>query len=120
MENSLEVMTLQGAEDCFSRNLLPPGAGLFITHDKVLIVDTSEMEMEHSPVYSCFPHQTGVTERSISGNQRSASNGVLNHMVVSHQSNRVSNSLSLVIDCQHHIGISHEFSIACLRICRVG
>src|SRR6266849_7182906 len=120
MKNSFEVMTLQRAEDRFSRNLLPPGTGLFIAHDEVLIVDAREMKMEHSPVYSCFPHQTGVTERSISGNQRSTSHGVLNHMMVGHQANRISNGFALVLDRQHHIGIRHESSVACLRIRRVG
>ena len=84
MENRLEATTLQRAEDRFSRDLLPPGASLFITHDEVLIVDAREMKMEHSPVYSCFPHQTGVTERSISGHDRSATHPVLDHMVVGH------------------------------------
>ena len=120
MKNGLEMMTLQGTEDRFSRNLLPPGAGLFIAHDEVLIVNAREMKMEHLPVYSCFPHQTGVTERSISGNDGSATHRVLDEMMVSHQANWVGNGLSLVFDRQQHIGINHKICFAYLRIGRVG
>ena len=100
MEDALEVVAFQGAEDSFSRYLLPPGAGLFITHDEILIVDSREMEMKHAPVNSCFPHQTGVTERSISGHDRSAAHRVLDQMVISHQANWISNCFSLVFDSQ--------------------
>src|SRR2546425_11952623 len=119
MENALEVVAFQGAEDSFSRYLLPPGAGLFITHDEVLIVDAREMKMEHASVYSCFPHQTGVTERSISGNDRSTTHRVLDQMVISHQANWISNRISMVFDSQQHIGISYKICFAYLRIGRV-
>ena len=84
MEDTLEAMAFQGAEDCFSRYLLPPGAGLFITHDEVLIVDAREMKMKYASVYSCFPHQTGVTERSISGHDRHTANRVHHDVVITH------------------------------------
>lgn len=98
MEDALELVAFQGAEDCLSRYLLPPGARLFITHDEVLIVDAREMKMEHASIYSCFPHQTGVTEPSIGGNDRSATHRVLDQMVISHEANWISNGLSLVFD----------------------
>ena len=112
-------MTFQRTEDRFSCNLLPPGAGLFITHDEVLIVNARQMKMEYAAVYSCFPHQTGVTERSISGHDRSATHRVLDQMVISHQPDRISNRLSLVLDSQQHIGITHKICFAYLRIGRV-
>jgi len=120
MENPLETPAFQWAKDRLSRYLLPPGAGLFITHDEVLIVDTREMKIEHASVYSCFPHQTGVTERSISRHDRSATHRVLDQMVVSHQANWISNALSLVLDRQQHIGITHKTCFAYFCIGRVG
>lgn len=119
MEDALEAVTLQGAQDRFPRYLLPPGAGLFITHNEVLIVDPSEMKMKHASVYSCFPHQTGVTQRSISGHDRSATHRVLYQMVVSHQANRIGNRLSLVFNRQQHVGITHKSGVVCFRIGRV-
>lgn len=98
MENALEVAAFQRAQDRLSGYLLPPGTGLFVTHNEVLIVDAGEMKMKHASLYSCFPHQTGVTERSIGGNDRSASHRVLDQMVVGHQANWISHSLSLVFD----------------------
>src|SRR2546425_3040662 len=105
MEDTLKVVAFQRAEDSFSRYLLPPGAGLFITHDEVLIVDAREMKVEHAPVYSCFPHQTGVTERSISGHDRSATHRVLDQMVICHQANWISNRFSLIFNSQQHVGV---------------
>ncbi len=118
MKNTLELVAFQGAEDCLPRNLLPPRAGLFITHDEVLIIYARQVKVEDAAVYSCFPHQTGVTERSISGHQGRATDGVLHHMVVSHQPDWISNRLSLILDRYHHIGIANKSSFTCLNVLR--
>ena len=68
----------------FAGYLLPPRAGLFITHDEVLIVDSGEMKVKHSPIDCSFPHQTGVTERSICRHDRSAADRVLDHVMIGH------------------------------------
>lgn len=120
MENTLQAVAFQGAEDRLSRYLLPPRTSLFVTHDEVLIVDAGKMKMEYASVYSCLPHQTGVTERSIGGNQRSATHRVLDQMVVGHQPNWISYGLSLVFDCQQHIGITDKICFAYFCIGRVG
>ena len=67
--------------------------------------------MEDAAIYCCFPHQTGVTERSISGNYGSAADGVLDQMVISHQANRISNGFSLVFNRHHQIGVIYKSGI---------
>ena len=111
MEDRLELPALQGAEDGLPCDLLPPGSSLFIAHDEVLIIDACKVKVQHPSVYSCFPHQTGVTERSISGHQRCAAHRILDHVVIGHQAYRISHRLSMVLDRQHHVGIIHEGSI---------
>jgi hypothetical protein len=68
----------------FAADLLPPRPGFFITHDEVLVVDTCEVKVQYPPVNRCLPHQTGVTERSISGHDRRAADIVSNKMVITH------------------------------------
>src|SRR5207248_11338352 len=65
-KHRLQTLTLERAKDRFAGYLLPPRTSLFISHDEILIVDTGEMKVQYSTVNSCLPHQTGVTERSIS------------------------------------------------------
>jgi hypothetical protein len=48
------------------------------------------MKVQHPPVDCCLPHQTGVTERSISGHDRRAANRVSNQMMIAHQPDRIS------------------------------
>jgi len=77
--------------DRFAADLLPPAARLLIAHDEVLVVDAGEVKVQHPPVDCRFPHQTGVTERSISRHDRRAANRVLHDVVIAHQSNRIRN-----------------------------
>jgi hypothetical protein len=48
------------------------------------------VKVQYASVYSCFPHQTGVTERSIGGHDRRAADSVSDEVVIAHQSNRIS------------------------------
>jgi hypothetical protein len=96
-------LPFQGAKDRLSRDLLPPRACLLIAHDEVLIVYSGEMKVQHAPIYRRLPHQTGVTERSISRDNRRASHHVLRHMMISHQANRISDRFAVVRDAQHHV-----------------
>ena len=119
MEDGLEAVAFQGTEDRFSGDLLPPGTGLFIAHDEILIVDAGEMKVEHPSVYRCFPHQTGVTERSISGHDGCAADPIMDQMVISHQTNWISHGLSQVLDRQHHVGITYKICLAYFGVRRV-
>jgi hypothetical protein len=42
------------------------------------------MKVQHLSVYRCLPHQTGVTERSISGDYGNRTDHVLHNVMVSH------------------------------------
>src|SRR6185369_8551015 len=91
VKDTLELMSLEWTMDRFATDLLPPASRLLITHDEVLVVDSCEMKVQHAPVDCRFPHQTGVTERSISRHDRRAANRVLHDVVIAHQANRISN-----------------------------
>lgn len=84
MKNLLELLTLQWTMYRFAADLLPPRSSFFIAHDEVLVVDTRKVKVQYPPVYSCLPHQTGVTERSISGHERRAADSVSHEMVITH------------------------------------
>src|SRR6185437_5127149 len=93
VKDTLELPALQWTMDGFAADLLPPASRLFITHDEVLVVDTGEVKVQHPPVDCRFPHQTGVTERSISRHDRRAANRVLHDVVIAHQPDRIRNRL---------------------------
>ena len=65
-------------------DLLPPRSSFFIAHDEVLVIDTCKVKVQYPSVYGCLPHQTGVTERSISGEDRRAADSVSYKMVIAH------------------------------------
>ena len=85
VKDALELMALQWTMNRFATHLLPPASRLFIAHDEVLVVDAREMKVQHTPVDCRFPHQTGVTERSISRHDRRVANRVLHDVVIAHQ-----------------------------------
>lgn len=93
MKDALELPSLQWAMNRFAADLLPPASRLFITHDEVLVVDACKVKVQHAPIDCRFPHQTGVTERSIRRDDRRAANRVLHDVVIAHHSDRVSNRL---------------------------
>ena len=97
------MVALERAEDRFTSYLLPPRTSLVIFHDEILVVDAGEMKMQHASVNCCFPHQTGVTERSIGCTKWGAADRVLHEMVISHQSYRISNGLVVDLDREHHV-----------------
>src|ERR1700704_3470136 len=101
MEDGTKPLAFEWSLDRFTGHLLPPRAGFFVAHDEVLIVDAGEMKVKLSSAYCRFPHQTGVTERSISGDDRSAAHRVLHEMMVSHQAHRISRSLAVAFN-RHH------------------
>src|SRR6266508_4609003 len=73
------------------------------------------MEVKLPAPYGRFPHQTGVTERSISGDYRSAADNVLNKMVVSHQANRISRCLAVACYRHYYVRVIDECRLA--RLC---
>src|SRR4029434_6980535 len=86
-----------------------------IAHDEVLIVDTREMKVKLPSVYCRLPHQTGVTERSISGDYRGASHHVLHQMMVGHLAYRICRCLPVALHSHHDISVSYESSLT--RLC---
>jgi hypothetical protein len=48
------------------------------------------VKVQYASVNSCLPHQTGVTERSISGHDRRAADSVSDEVVITHQPDRIS------------------------------
>jgi hypothetical protein len=67
MKNWTKPLALEWTLDRFAGDLLPPRASLLVAHDEVLIINSRQMKVKLSSVYRRLPHQTGVTERSISG-----------------------------------------------------
>jgi hypothetical protein len=78
-------MAFQWTVNGFATDLLPPRSSFFIAHDEVLVIDACKVKVQHPPIDYRFPHQTGVTERSISGHDRRVANRVLNDVVITHQ-----------------------------------
>ena len=106
--------------DRFTCDLLPPRAGFLIAHDEVLIVDTRKVEVKLPSVYRRLPHQTGVTERSISGDDGRASNRVLHQMMVSHLSNGICGSFAVAFNSHNNVIVADECSLVRFYISRVG
>jgi len=50
------------------------------------------------------PHQTGVTERSIGGNDWLSADRVMNDVVIPHQPNWICDCFAVDVHCKHHIG----------------
>ena len=90
MKDLLQAAAFQLALNGFTGYLLPPGAGLFIAHDEVLVVDAGKAKSQFAIVNLRFPHQTGVTERSVSGDNRRASDHTIDDMMISQLANRKS------------------------------
>jgi hypothetical protein len=103
-----ESLSFKRAKNRLARDLLPPGACLLVAHDEILIVNSREMEMKYSPIDRRLPHQTGVTERSISSDHWRAPYSVLDQVVIGHQTNRVGNCLAFVLNGHDHIGVGHK------------
>src|SRR6202034_4748593 len=83
-EDEFEEWTLQRAVDSLAGDLLPPGSGFLIAHQEVLVVNASKIKVQGSPVHRSRPHQTGVTERSISDDDRHATNHIIENVMVGH------------------------------------
>jgi len=82
----------------FAADLLPPRSRFLITHDEVLVINAGEVKVQHAPVYCRLPHQTGVTERSISGHDRRSANRVLHQMMVGHDPDWIRDRLIANVD----------------------
>src|SRR6185295_10581993 len=120
MENRPQPLAFEWSLDRFAGDLLPPRSGFFIAHDEVLIVDARQMEMKLPSVYRRLPHQTGVTECSISRHNRRPSHSVLNEMVISHLSNRISGGLAVAVDGHHDVGVADKGGFVCFHVTGVG
>ena len=89
MKNRLEALSFQRTLDRFPGYLLPPRTSFEVAHDEILVVNARELKMKLPSTYCRLPHQTGVTERSIGGDDWGAADNVLDQMVVGHESHRI-------------------------------
>ena len=115
MVDQLKLLTFGRAKDCFSGDLLPPRARLVILHDEVLVVYPRKMKLRAATCIGRFPHQTGVTERSVGDKDGYAANRVLHHMVISNLTHRVGCGISVQLDGHHHITVGDKAGIINLR-----
>ena len=81
-----------------------------------MIVDPEQFEMQLTAFNRCFPHQTGVTERSIRGNNRLAPDLVVNKVMVSKKPDRVSDRFTGMRHSQYHIVFAEEIYYFSARI----
>ena len=109
----------QRAEDRFAGDLLPPGAGLLIAHDEVLVVDPRQVEVQRPSVDRRLPHQTGVTERSISGDDRHRRRPCPARVVIGHLPDRIGRRLAVALDRHHHFGVGRERRRVAVDVARV-
>src|SRR6266446_1446757 len=115
MDDRDQSLSLERAKDRFPGYLLPPRASLLVAHDEVLVIDSGQMKVKWPPVNCCLPHQTGVTERSISGHDRSAADHVMHQMVVGHLADRIGYGFPFIFHRQDHIRVCDEPRVAGLR-----
>jgi|SRR5215471_1409544 len=59
--------------------------------------------MQVPPVHSSFPHQTGVTERSISSRDRHSTDDIIEDVVIGHRANRVSAGIGSDTNRYYHL-----------------
>src|SRR5205823_6123030 len=88
--DKLQSAAGEGTINSKAGNLLPEGAGLLVPHEEVLVVDAGQMESQRQPVDSTLKHQTGVTERSISGDDRFVCEHIVNDVMVRHAADGIS------------------------------
>jgi hypothetical protein len=50
VKDTFELPALQWTMNRFAADLLPPASRLLIAHDEVLVVDASEVKVQHAPV----------------------------------------------------------------------
>ena len=111
-------LPLQWAGDGSSRYLLPITPRLLIAHQKILVVDSSEVEVKFSTVQSAGPDQTRVAERSIRDGDRQLVQPVIHHVVVSHLANWIRTALSAYRHRDDHVVRIHTglaFEMYCAR-----
>src|SRR2546422_9821943 len=87
--NPAQALAAQLAQDAFAGDLLPPASGLLVDHEEILVVDADQMEAKDAAVYRTVPHQTGVTERSIGGQQRRRAELVIEHVMGGEVAHRI-------------------------------
>src|SRR4029450_7592288 len=100
-------------------DLLPPRSTFLITHDEVLVINARQMKVQYPPIYCRFPHQTGVTERSISGHNRRAADGVRHEVMVGHDPDWISDRLVSNGHSQNSIVIVDKRRIIRLHVSRI-
>jgi hypothetical protein len=96
----------------FAGYLLPPGTGLLIAHDEVLVVDARQAKGQFAIVNLRFPHQTGVTERSVSGDNGRASDHAIDDVMISQLANRKGDGFPVDFNRQDFVALFNETGVA--------
>src|SRR5579863_4165332 len=68
-EDQRELRAFQRTRNGSSTDLLPIAACFFVAHEEILIIDAGQMKRQSAASHVSHPHQTGVTERSIRGDE---------------------------------------------------
>ena len=80
--DEFQLAALEGAKDGGPGDLLPPTSAMVVGHDEVLVIDAAKLEPELSAVHDGPPHDAGVAQRSVSGDERDAADHVVDEMVI--------------------------------------
>ena len=92
--NQSQPAALERPGNRSAADLLPVGAGFLVAHQEVLVVDAGQMKRQPQPCNISRPHQTGVTERSIGGDDGLTVNYVVDHVMVGNAANGIGPSLA--------------------------
>ena len=87
------------------------------------MVQAGQMEAQHAAINHTVPHQTGVAERSIGGEQRGGAQLVVEHVMVCQIADRVRSGLVADYDADHHVCVADVMEArdgGCLGVARWG
>ena len=90
----MELPALQRTCDRGAGHLLPVAPSFFIAHQKVLVVDASQVEVQLSSIQTAGPDQTRMAQRSIGDDNRQLVQPVVHHMVIPHLADWIRPALS--------------------------
>ena len=119
MENPFELTAFQWTMNGLPADLLPPRSSFLITHDEVLVVNTCQVKVQYPPIDRRLPHQTGVTERSISGHDRRGADSVRHQVMVGHDPDWICDRLVSNGHSQNSIVIFDKRRIIRLHVSRI-
>ena len=117
MKDLIQATTFHRSQNCLTGNLLPPRASLVITHNEVLIINARKVKCQFLIVYLRLPHQTGVAERSVSGDDWQPSDNVIDNVMIRQLANRVCHGFAIHFYRQNFVAAFNKtcFADICIR-----